>query len=184
MGNANCAVGFIDSDDAILIPSTANNVLEPNGDFTISLWFKMQNDIAGDYEVMFSTQAPGAGGMSLAVYDLNTPLFSTEIAPQVNLWDNDWNQQVDVVWTNTDWHHLIITHENNITKMYRDGILRNESAQDIDLGAAGGAGYVLNAATGNFVGHLDDLRLYKRALNPNEIFTLFNLEGDCNTCLD
>lgn len=182
MGNPNCAIGFFNDDDSILIPSTTENTLQPDGDFTISLWFKMQNDHPGDNEIMFSTQLPGAGGMTLGVYDLNTPLFTTENDPQLNLWDNDWNGEVDVVWTNTDWHHLVITHQNNTTKMFRDGILRNESDLDIDLGFAAQAGYELNAQ--EFRGHLDDLRVYKRALSDTEIGTLFELEADCYTCFD
>lgn len=178
-GNDSCAIGFSQGDDPIFIPGTPEN--EITGDFAISLWFKMQNDAAGDYEIIFSTQQHQSDGLELGVYDLNTPLFVTH-NPEINLWDNDWNQEVDVVWTNTDWHHLLITHEGDVTRMYRDGILRNETNEDVNLGGATDTGYMINAQ--NFRGHVDDLRVYNRALSPNEVFVLFNLEADCYTCLE
>ena len=36
----------------------------------------------------------------------------------------------------------------------------------------------------SFKGYLDDLRVYKKTLDSNEVQTLYNLEGDSNTCLN
>ena len=175
-----CAIGFNENSDSLFLQTASENMIMDGDDFAISLWFKMQNDEAGDYEVMFSTSFDLNDGIQLSVYDLNTPLFVAH-NPEVNLWDNDWNQEVDVQWTNTDWHHLVITYENGIARLYRDGILRNEGVNEL-INVGNGIGYILNAQ--GFIGHLDDVRVYKRGLNPNEIFMLFNDEGDCYTCLE
>lgn len=181
-GNPSCSVGFIGGNAPISIPITDQNRITNENAFSISLWFKMQNENAGDFEPVFSnTSQPFQEGFSVNFYDLNTPLFT---ANDDSLWDLDWNEQNDVEWTNTDWHHLVITVsvENEI-KLYRDGVLRNETVVNqlnIDTNPPSEA-YVINA--GGFEGHLDDLRVYKKALNENEINILFNLEGDCFDCL-
>jgi hypothetical protein len=100
--------------------------------------------------------------------------------PPFSIWDNDWNQEVDVTWTNTDWHHLVITKTSNYyVQLWRDGILRN-SQEGLDIGLEALTTYNLG---NNLIGNLDDLRVYKRVLNPNEINALYELEADCFTCL-
>ena len=89
---------------------------------------------------------------------------------------------MDVTWTNTDWHHLVVTvDESNTVKLYRDGILRNEITNAVlDIGSTALNVYTLGQG---FQGYLDDLRVYNSTLNPTEISQLYALEGDCYTCL-
>lgn len=181
-GNPSCAIGFTEESDPLSIPVTEQNQLTNEDAFTVSLWFKMQNEEAGDFEALFSnTPGPFQEGFSISVFDLNTPLFTS--SGNQGVWDDDWNQEVDVVWTNTDWHHLVVTvNESNEIKLYRDGVLRNEAViPDLNIETNPPAiSFLVNVG---FVGHLDDLRVYKKALNETEINTLFNLEGDCFDCL-
>ncbi|GEQ84903.1 hypothetical protein ULMS_04110 [Patiriisocius marinistellae] len=180
--NGLCAIEFTETSDFISFDTAPENWIDGNGDFSISIWFKMQNDVLGDYEVMFSTGQYQSDGFVLGITDFNTPVFNALSSNVFSLFDSDWNQEVDVMWDNTDWHHLVITHEGTTSKMYRDGILRDESDIDINIGGAIDTGYILNSQ--NYRGLLDDLRVYKRALNETEINTLFNLEVDCYDCLD
>ncbi|MGJ8665321.1 MAG: LamG domain-containing protein [Patiriisocius sp.] len=183
IGSSNCAIGFFENDDPIIIPITNDNLISQGDSFSVSLWFKMQNDNLGDLEIMFSKGSGINEGFQLAVFDLNTPLFSDR-TNGYGLWDNDWNQGVDIDPLNQDWHNLTVTvDESNTVRLYRDGQLKNiDENSNIDIGPDTVDGYYLN--TQNFRGHLDDLRVYKRALSPNEIVTLVGLNGDCNTCLD
>lgn len=178
-GNASCAIAF-DGTNEITIPITTNSEIDQNDDFSISLWFKMQNNIAGDFETFYKLPGNATQGYQLGVYDLNTPLFSDNIG--FSIWDNDWNQEVDVVWQNTNWHHLVITVDaNNTVRMYRDGIQRNITENSsLNIGSESGGVFYLGD---DFVGHLDDLRIYKRTLNANEISQLYNLEGECYECI-
>lgn len=180
-GNPTCAVPFVMNDDFVQIPITDANRIEQGDAFTVSFWFKMQNDELADLEVLFSKGVNFNEGFQLAVYDLNTPLFS-DSSNGYGLWDEDWNQEIDVEWDNQDWHHLAVTVDaTNTVKLYRDGVLRNmDENSSIDIGSGNESSYFIN--TQNFRGHFDDLRVYKRALNTNEIDSLFNLEGDCFQC--
>jgi len=178
-GNSSCAIAFT-GNDTFEIPVNTNSELEQGDRFSISLWFKMQNTEAGDLELFFRSPGNATQGFQLGVYDLNTPLFSDNTS--FYLWDNDWNGEVDVAWENTDWHHLVLTVDgDNTVRLYRDGVQRNiDENSSLNIGSQASDRYIIGEG---FVGHLDDLRVYKRTLSPNEVGELFNLEGECYTCL-
>ncbi|PNQ73438.1 hypothetical protein C1T31_07980 [Hanstruepera neustonica] len=179
-GNTTCAIGFTGNDN-ISIPVTAENQIVQGDSFSISVWFKMQNTVAGDLEIFFRKPGNATVGFNLGVYDLNTPLFGDNLG--TTLWDNDWNQEVDVTWDNTDWHHLTVTVDsNNTVRLYRDGALRNVvENSNLTIGSDPTSEYLIGEG---FQGHLDDLRVYKRTLSDNEVGDLYNLEADCFQCLE
>ena len=178
-GNPSCAIAF-DGTNALYFPVSDQNQLVQGDSFSVSVWFKMQNDTADNFETLFQKGEAVTEGFQLSVYDINTPVFS-DSSYGYGLWDQDWNQQVDVAWDNTDWHHLVVTVDaNNTVRLYRDGVLRNtDENSNINIGTSSLQNYILGAG---FVGHLDDLRVYGKALNPNEISVLYNLPGDCYQC--
>ncbi len=176
-GNPSCAASFT-GNGIIPITVTDQNDLTSQDAFSVSIWFRMANEEGGDLETFFQKVNTTNEGFSIGVYDLNTPLcFAYD--PPFSIWDTDWNEQVDVAWTNTDWHHLVIIKtQANVVQLWRDGILRN-TQDGLDIGLE-----TLSYNLGNnLVGNLDDLRVYKRTLNENEISQLYNLEADCFTCL-
>lgn len=179
-GNATCAIAF-DGSNELSIPVTVDNQLVQGDNFSVSLWFKMQNDEFGSAEYMFQKGELTSEGFQLLVYDMNTPLVS-DTTNGYGLWDQDWNQQVDVTWGNTDWHHLVVTRDsNNTIRLYRDGILRNiDENSNFNIDQDPLSNYILGKW---FDGHLDDLRVYKRTLSSNEVSDLYSIEGDCNQCL-
>jgi hypothetical protein len=178
-GNPNCAAAFTANGALIPITVTEENSLVTADAFSVSIWFQMANEDAGNLETFFQKGTTLNDGFSIGAYDLNTPLCFSE-NPPFSIWDNDWNQEVDVTWTNTDWHHLVITKTSNYyVQLWRDGILRN-SQEGLDIGLEALTTYNLG---NNLIGNLDDLRVYKRVLNPNEINALYELEADCFTCL-
>jgi hypothetical protein len=185
-GNSNSAVSFggTSSYDFLKIPESSTNQLRQGDSLTISLWFRMQNTNPGNLEYLFQ-KSEGASNntVTLAVYDGNTPLFINEIGGGYNLWDTDWNMTAALHTDTTNWHHLALTidGDTNTVKLYRDGILRNtdeNSNLNISLEAFD---YYLGR---NFKGYLDDIRVYRKTLSAAEIQTLYNLEGDNNTCLN
>lgn len=175
--NSECAIGF--HFDPFTVPVTPSNQTVQGDSFSLSLWFQMQNEDANDQETMFQKGTSNGEGFQLGVFDLNTPIFTVG---SFSIWDIDWNNEVDVVWTNTDWHHLVVTVDmaTNSVRMYRDGILRNEAfSNTLDVGDLPLDFYTLGQ---NYNGHLDDLRFYKTVLTTSEVQQLFNLYEDCHTC--
>lgn len=178
-GNPTCAYSFVES-DSLMIPVTTTNQLVQGDSFSISVWFKMQNDNPSDIEVMFQKGAQLGDGFELKVFSLNTPYFID--TNNTSAIDFDWNNEADVSWSNTDWHHLVVTvDENNTVRLYRDNLLRDILPNSgFDIGSDPLSFFTLGQG---FTGHLDDLRVYKKTLNPTEINQLFMLEADCNICL-
>ncbi|WP_420574656.1 LamG domain-containing protein [Kordia sp.] len=179
-GNSTCAIAF-NGNQTIQIPITNTNQIVQGDAFSVSLWFKMQNVDPSNYEILFQKGSAVSEGFQISVFDLNTPVFS-DADSGYGLWDDPWNVDPNLPTDTTNWHHLVITvDENNTVRLYRDGIQRNiDENASIDIGSSPLMNYILG---NGFEGHLDDIRVYKTALNPNDVTTLFNLEADCNNCL-
>lgn len=177
-GNPNCSILFSgQNNEFIEIPSNQSNSLVNGDEFTISLWFKMNNDNDGNLETFFlknSIYQPNS--FYMGVYDLNSPLIGDSASESI--WDQDWNHQVDVVWDNTDWHHLVMVISNNEVRLYRDNVLRGQIDNDnFNIGDVG-QNYKIGK---NLKATIDDLKVYRRALNANEVDALYNNSTNCQT---
>lgn len=72
-----------------------------------------------------------------------------------------------------EWHHLVGTYDGIEQKIYIDGVLRNSSGktgniQNINTYAIGGLG-----ETAQFLGSIDEVRIYTRALSAAEVESLY-----------
>jgi hypothetical protein len=179
-GNQTCALAF-SGNDTVTIPVTTTNQIVQGDAFSVSLWFKMQNTNPSNYEILFQKGSSVSEGFQISVFDLNTPVFS-DADSGYGLWDDPWNMDPVLPTDTTNWHHLVITvDENSTVRLYRDGVQRNvDENATIDIGNSPLQNYILG---NGFQGHLDDKRVYKVALNPNQVSQLFTLEADCNNCL-
>lgn len=177
-GNQNCAVVF-DGTNFIQVLKNSQNAIVQGEAYSVSLWFRMQNTNGGDIERLFSKGNSGEVGFSLSIKDLNAPVF--QVTNTLELFDTAWKTDAALPIDTNNWHHLVITVDaDNNYKLYRDGELRNSQNAMADI-SSGAMDYFIG---NNFKGFLDDLRVYKKTLSPGEVQTLFELEGDCNTCLE
>ncbi|AXG67837.1 concanavalin A-like lectin/glucanases superfamily protein [Kordia sp. SMS9] len=179
-GNSACAIAF-NGNEMVEIPVTNTNQIVQGDSFSVSLWFKMQNTNPSNYEILFQKGSAVSEGFQISVFDLNTPVFS-DADSGYGLWDDPWNMDANLPTDTTNWHHLVITVDgNNTVGLYRDGAQQNvDENASIDIGNTPLMNYILG---NGFEGHLDDIRVYKTALNPNQVSVLYNLEADCNVCL-
>lgn len=178
-GNLNCAIAF-NGTQFLQIPATADNAIVDGQEFSVSLWFRMQNTNNSDLEKLFSKGDVNGEGFQLSVKDLNAPMFGA--GDIENIFDTAWKTDAALPVDTTNWHHLVITvdADKNI-KLYRDGELRNSQLNsNIHIGDEAMDYFIGN----NFKGFLDDLRVYKKLLSPADIQVLYELDGDCNTCLE
>ena len=175
-GNQTCSALFTES-QFVTAPSTGENKIGVNYAFSVSLWFRMNNTNSNNLETLFAKGVDGAG-FEISVFSLNAPQFK---AGEVLLVDGDWKADAALPVDVTQWHHLVVTvNTNNEISLYRDGQLRATTLIPNGIGTEAMDYYIGK----NFQGFLDDLRVYKRALMPQEIKTLYELDGDCNTCLE
>lgn len=177
-GNQKCAVAFNGS-QFLQVTKSADNAIVQGQPYSVSLWFRMQNTNGGDIEKLFSKGNATGEGFQLVVKQLNAPLYA---AGNVEIADADWKTDAALPVDTSNWHHLVVTvDEANNIKLYRDGELRNsQDASEANIGNVA-MDYFIGSG---FTGFLDDLRVYKKVLSFTEVQVLYELEGDCNTCLE
>ncbi|PZR07379.1 MAG: hypothetical protein DI539_23690 [Flavobacterium psychrophilum] len=177
-GNQNCAIAFNGSQFLQVVQSPGNAIVQGQA-YSVSLWFRMQNTNGGDIEKLFSKGNATGEGFRLMIKQLNAPLFA---ANNMEIADTDWKTDPALPVDTASWHHLVVTVDgNNNIKLYRDGMLRNsQDASEAQIGNVAMDYFIGNG----FTGFLDDLRVYKKALSPDEVQILYELDGDCNTCLE
>ena len=181
-GHPNGAISFDDEQNGgntgvSIHPNEAGNLLQDD-QFTLSFWYNRQNANATQ------TENP----INSAVLLINFNDQDNTALPQPTIYsvraqtvftDPSWTAENPMAETGV-WHHIVITYSGSLQqlKLYRDGVLRvtqpavtamNHDSFGMTFG-------------NNFKGYMDDIRIYKRALNSLEVNTLFEMEGDNNTC--
>lgn len=186
IGNANAAISF-NGENFLTLLTTPNRNIQVGDSLSISVWVKMQNTNPSNLERIFEKSngevTNAQPNFGLGIYDMNAPFFFNTSSEITNVFDFSWNQSQTLPTDTENWHHIVVavepTANGPIVRLYRDGILRN-SGEGFEL-------FANTQAFNYFIGkelqaHIDDLRVYKRLLNPNEVNILFELEGDTNTC--
>ena len=188
-GNANSAISF-NGENFLTLLTTENRNIQVGDSLSISVWVKMQNTNPSNLERIFEKSngevTNAQPNFGLGIYDLNAPFFYSTSTEITNVFDTSWGQSQTLPNDTENWHHIVITVETDsenfsIIRLYRDGLLRNSAeAQALFLNTQ-----VFDYFIGkNLQAHIDDLRVYKRLLNQDEVNILFELQGDTNTCFE
>lgn len=86
--------------------------------------------------------------------------------------------------TDNTWHHVVLTFNNGIFKLYLDGAIKatadaTSTATYLHCQSAGTtwhlAGYQANSE--NFIGQMSDFRIYSTALTDDDVLRLYNVAG-------
>ncbi|MBL7975201.1 MAG: carboxypeptidase-like regulatory domain-containing protein [Candidatus Kapabacteria bacterium] len=153
-----------------------NNVPDVNSEFTVSVWINPDmNDFGNDFQDnIFIVGKWGEGGISNASYTLALQK-STGFA---EAWTHTGSQTTSLfgklkIPSNT-WTHIIMTRDfSGILKIYINGSLNAQSTSvmpqasqyPLTIGSSSGGTY--------FHGLIDNVRIYNRALNLDEIINLY-----------
>lgn len=86
---------------------------------------------------------------------------------------------MDYDFHDNQWHHIYMTYDGNIMKLYVDAQLKDshpvsgaiDSAAILNIGQHNGA--VFGGTSGSFKGRLDDLQIYNKALTAEEILVKY-----------
>jgi len=146
----------------------------PDDNFTISLWIKTEDDGALLFGKSFNgnyigDEETGDGGKAL----------NLEGVVIFDCWGIDGvGSETEV--NDGEWHHVAVVKNGLNVKIYVDGELDGESdfgdwskdgATVITMGAGSEEGDVW---PGTYVGLMDDVRFYQKALTDEEIVAIFN----------
>jgi len=173
-GNSTCAYRFYRGIEPAYFRSIDTFDLY-HKDFTISLWYQpLGNADSIFYDERLFSIGPPNGGLSLSLYECRNALFG---------WTNSCedDQQYfgcDVAMTDHNWHHLVATYdyETNEMKLYRNNVLQDTKSEKVLNVIKRG---VLVLGNG-FNGKLDDVIMYSRVLDQNEVKKLYSIKPCCN----
>lgn len=173
-GNNNFALNINAIDNGVVnLGNSSDFEFSPTGEFSISIWVKMAS--ASSYRAVIVKAIEYNSWDYGIIVNNGTPYtgkHSQDLYTQTNINDNLW-------------HHLAVTFNNGTFKMYVDGILDlntvnktiSTSVGDLLVGQKSGVG-------GNqYDGDVDELKIFDKALEANDITNLYNEVNSVNISL-
>ncbi|MEW6157617.1 MAG: LamG-like jellyroll fold domain-containing protein [Verrucomicrobiota bacterium] len=154
--------------DAVVVPNTPALRLQ---EFTIEAWIKRANSSrVSDSPSGAGIFSTGFGGYSLGItHEGHLALSHVGIV------------RVDSIRTITDrsWHHVAVTKSGSFVQFYLDGLpIESRELKSVfsftTPFAIGAAGRAIDGIRYSFLGQIDEVSVYNRPLNPEEIRALFN----------
>jgi hypothetical protein len=189
-GNANCCFIFDNSQQEEAYLTTPNTVFLNGLDaFSISIWYQPLNNSIGGGTIqgMFSrgqtTRCPNRmGEWSLGLYDCRRAVFghnNSVWASSLTNFEQGCQGEVDAQVGK--WHHAVAVKKDDEYRIYFNGLLSEVAIGDADCGSGFQPAEDVGAAFigYNFTGRIDDIIIYKRALEDDEVMALFELSACC-----
>lgn len=147
---------------------------------TISTW--IYSTATGSQKLISKSNWANAGSETFSLYLPSSGELALNTKYQSNcIGGNGWRAPVIItkpVDFHNKWHHIVVTYDNAISRMYIDGCLIKESISvypmDICSGGQLKFGAWWNGDQSWFKGKLDDIGLWNRALTPSEVKSLYD----------
>jgi hypothetical protein len=179
-GLANSAYSFDGTDITIPIANTSFQ-----GDFTISLWVQLTSFYSQCSGACYPTFLQGEncyfdlGYVNSAGYANNQSgvSFSFSQGCAVGEWSGSVSRAVNVY----NWSHISVVGKDALVYLYLDGNLVDLTEQEI-INQSNTLGSYIKIGRGNwsyqyFIGQVDDLAIYERAITPEEVSALYGETG-------
>ena len=177
-GNENCAYIFNNLlQDGEYLTMEDPEFLNGLSEFSISIWYQPLNSSrpGGMYESLLSRgegrRCPDRDGeWSVGLYDSRRAVFGHN--------NSVWVSPISEV---ENWYHIVVVLESNTYKIYWNGSLEEEKVGNANCTNFQEAQSLGNMFIGNkFTGKIDDVIIYNRVLNENEIIELSTLGACCD----
>jgi hypothetical protein len=169
-GQTNAAYQFNGGADQIIIPST---VLSNVAAFTFSGWFLSDHTQSGDCDLFQIDNLTVPHDVCLVRYDNTTQLFAFMVQINSNFQYIYINPP-----SNGSWHHFGLVYDGSTISAFLDGQLVGSAPQSGVFQSFSAPIYIGNwNGIEGFVGKIDDVRIYSRALSSNEIAELYAYES-------
>ena len=168
-GNNYSAYSFDGLNDRIVIDK---NSLFENQQFSISAWFMAEKDTGTVISLSVPPNGKNNSGYNVAIID-GLPRGTSNIGSGI------WAIALsDSPTSLNEWHHIVFTYDGINLELYLDNelivdveqphVVNYSEHNPINIGT-----YASSAGGTWFTGKIDDIRIYNRALNLNEIKALF-----------
>jgi len=153
------------------VSTSVNNL--PTSDLSIAFWANASagNGVGASHRI-FGYENSSSGTNGLAMY------FSTDTAPMLIMRNN--GTSYDMAWgtiSTGSWYHYAVTISSTAgTCVYLNGVLVNANISATAYSVAGQSFHIGTSgdAATPFIGSLNDVRVYNRALSVSEVAELYN----------
>ena len=167
------ALGFNGSDDW----AQSSEALIPSfGDFTISIWLHGMNNNA------HSEAISQGGSLMNSTYIGNTPEGNIRVGGGADWsWDGIESYPFDL------WAHFVIVKTSSLSTLYVNGeVISTSTAYTNPVNSGTTLLGEQNNLYGNefWLGSIDDVGIWNRALTEQEVFALYNAESPTTGCTD
>jgi hypothetical protein len=202
-GNLNSAYSFNGSTDYILIQYDSLLLSE----YTYSIWVLTQSipALGTETNVIFIGEGNIPYCQGIKAVNLGSGFYNGWVG-YGGYYDSLSSPVQYITYNNANlipnvWKHIVITRSANAMKLYIDGLLTTIDSttyttypeygivDQMSLTVNGSAnigvgGSIPSYYTGFFHGKIDDVKIYKRAININEVNALYNASSSGNASLD
>jgi len=177
-GKIGQALKFDGVDDYVDVGDPASEVLDfGTGNFSLAAWINVKAK-SGALRIINKRDTASQKGYEMYIENGNNNL-SLFISNGVNTFGNSGDSTINL--RDGNWHYVVVTFDRGGNANYytdnKIGTPRNISAsgnssisntQDVHIG-------MYNTATNYFLGLIDEVRVYNRALSASEVKALYNM---------
>jgi hypothetical protein len=175
-GNANSAYYFDGINNTISIKN--NQTLNPSSAMSVAAWIKPANITTNRYYEILRND----GGYLLSFQENGTQLtFGLRTISGNNIETDTPISAAD--YTDGQWHSIVGLYDGSNITIFKDGILIGSKSQTGYIQVLGGGKLSIGSWSDRyefFNGHIDDVRIYNRALSASEIQQLYR-GGTCSS---
>ncbi|MBM2818296.1 MAG: Beta helix protein, partial [Parcubacteria group bacterium] len=167
-GKLNNALSFNGTSDYVNVGNGSS--LNITGTISISVWVKRLGTSSGEGHIVSKWHPLGTYALTGASGNPNFYLTDGTSYPSA---------RGTSLLLNT-WHHIVSVYDGSSLKLYQDGVLKMTTTTSITPRSSPSSNLFIGARSdgaSNFLGLLDDIRIYSRALSATDITELYNYTG-------
>lgn len=167
-------------DDYVVVPDDDTFDFGPDEDFSVALWMKpnpVQTDTQFHDNDVVEKWSQHKGSYPFVVRYLNQTAGGNAGKVVAARYDapNNPSLRSDTRIDDNQYHHVAFVKAGEMLYLYVDGVLENSTTDTTSIDTANNSGlYIGRRGTGTnrFEGALDDIVIYNKALNANEVASL------------
>ena len=168
--NPNSAYSFDGTDDYIAVAHSSS--LNITGDITLCAWIKTNTSV-NHVGIIAKTDISDPRSGYLMYLDADK--LGSTLLMNSSLGKNGAVKSKTAL-NDGKWHHIVTTYTNNVMSMFVDGVLNNQIDYTFGINSNSQIltiGRDPYSSSRDFTGSIDDISIYSRALNNNEVQTLY-----------
>lgn len=190
-GNIDCAYQFDNLPNASEFLENANTTFLNNlNAFSVSLWYLAEDTTRADgiFETIISrddtAMCPNRSGQwSIGLYDCRVAIFGRTNSVRDNFLPGNLDCKGELKARTDTWTHVVATFQKSSLSMsiYRNGVLQETDAGHANCGSVVPSYFDIGDLFigKRFTGKVDDIIIYNKTLNAQEVSSLFNMAPCC-----